>query len=194
MTLSMDQLSPQERDAVLAMRAHQAAAPAAPPGEQPAEGQREWGKYPPPNPASVTRLISPADWVDKQITTLQAVGASNYSAGITRPKRDPIKAGIEAQGAYEAKMRDATVLKRRVAGLQKTNIDEWARNAETLGAQRLVDGVVQRRPKVERAVTALHGKLTSLLSRIDALPNVTDADRERRMVENLRGLRAFKGS
>lgn len=194
MTLSLDQLSPRERDVVLAMRAQQAAAPAAPSGEQPVEGQRKWGEYPPPNPATVTRLIDPASWVEKQLTTLQAVGATNYSTGITRPKKDPIKAAIDSQAAYEAKMRDATVLRRRVIGLQKTNMEEWAHNAETLGAVRLVDGVVQRRPKVERAVSELHRKLTTHLSRIDALPNVTDADRERRMVENLRGLRAFKGS
>jgi len=47
---------------------------------------------------------------------------------------------------------------------------------------------------VERAVSDLHRKMTAHLARIDALPNVTPADRERRMVENLRGLRAFKGA
>lgn len=194
MTLNIDQLTPQERDVIIAMRAGQAAAPAAPPGDEPAEGGRRWGEYPPPNPATPTRLIPATDWVEKQITGVQSVGATNYAAGITRPKRDPIKAGIDAQPAYEAAMRDANVLKRRVAGLQKTSMDVWALQCETLGAQRLVDGVVSRRPKIEARVSELHRKLTAHLARIDAMPNVTPADRERRMVENLRGLRAFRGS
>jgi len=193
-TLNIDQLSPAERDVILAMRAEQGAAPAAPPGEEPAQGERRWGEYAAPNPATVTRLIPATDWVEKQITGVQSVGATNYAAGVTRPKRDPIKAGIDAQPAYEAAMRDANVLKRRVTGLQRTSMDVWVVQCETLGAQRLVDGVVGRRAKVERAVSELHRKLSAHLSRIDSLPNVTAADRERRMVENLRGLRAFKGS
>lgn len=158
------------------------------------ESHREWGVAPPPNPPTVTRLVAPADWVAKQIRNLSAVGEQNYREGITRPKRDPIQAGIAAQGAYEAKMRDPAVLKRREAGLRRTNSDEWASMAERIGASRLVSGVTERVFKVERAVTALHGKLSQHLQRIDAMPNVTDADRERRMVENLRGLRSIKGT
>lgn len=158
------------------------------------EEARGFGEAPPANPPTVTRLISSADWVDKQINTLQAVGETNYRNGITRPKRDPIAAGIAAQGAYEAKMRDPEVLRRREAGLRRTNMEEWAMLAETLGAPRLVAGVVGRRFKVERAVGNLHGKLSQHLQRIDALPNVTDADRERRMIENLKGLRSMKGT
>jgi len=194
MMLKIDQLSSQERDVILAMRAEQGAAPAAPPGEEPAEGERRWGEYPAPNPATVTRIIDPLAWVEKQIAGIQSVGAANYSAGVTRPKRDPIKAGIDAQPAYEAAMRDPKVLARRVAGLRGSSMEIWALQCETLGAQRLVDGVVGRRAKVEKSVSKLHGQMTAHLSRIDALPNVTPGDRERRMVENLRGLRAFKES
>ena len=190
----MDNLSPEERNVILQMRSAQAAAPAAPPDAEPAPGQRRWGEFPPPNPPTVTRLIAAPDWVQKQLDTMSAVGQAHYSAGIARPKRDPIQAAIAAQPAYEAKMRDAAVLKRRETNLRKTNMNEWALNSETLGANRLVEGVMARRPKIERAVASLHSKLSGHLQRIDALPAVTDADRERRMVENLRGLRALKGT
>ena len=155
---------------------------------------RDWGQAPPPNPPSIQRLPTPQQWVDKQIRNLSAVGEQNYREGITRPKRDPIQAGIQAQGRYEAQMRDANVLKRREAGLRRTNSDEWASMAERIGAGRLVQGVVERQFKVERAVATLHGKLGSHLQKIDSMPAVTDADKERRMVENLRGLRAMKGT
>lgn len=157
------------------------------------EGERAWGEAPPANPPTVQRLPNAADWVEKQIRTIQAVGEVNYREGITRPRKDPIAAGIAAQGAYEAKMRDPAVLKRREQRLRQTNMEEWAAMSERIGASRLVAGVVERKFKIERAVGALHGKLSAHLQRIDAMPNVTDADRERRMVENLKGLRAMKG-
>jgi hypothetical protein len=158
------------------------------------ESKRPWGEAPPPNPPTVQRLPTAEQWVTKQLRNLQAVGEQNYREGITHPKKDPIQAGIAAQPAYEAKMRDPAVLKRREAGLRRTNSDEWASMAERVGAGRLVAGVVERQYKVERAVGSLVGKLATHLQRIDALPNVTDADRERRMVENLKGLRAMKGT
>lgn len=158
------------------------------------ESQREWGAAPPANPPTVTRLLSEGEWVEKQLRALQAVGETNYREGITRPKRDPIQAGIAAQAAYEASMRDPNVLKRREAGLRQTNMEEWASMAERVGASRLVAGVVERRFKVERAIGSLRGRLAAHLQRIDAMPNVTDADRERRMIENLKGLKALKGA
>ena len=157
------------------------------------ESKRPWGEAPPANPPTVTRLVNAADWVEKQLRNIQAVGEVNYREGITRPRKDPIAAGIAAQGAYEAKMRDPAVLKRREQRLRQTNMEEWAAMSERIGASRLVAGVVERKFKIERAVGALHGKLSAHLQRIDAMPNVTDADRERRMVENLKGLRAMKG-
>lgn len=158
------------------------------------ESARQWGEAPPPNPASVQRLPTKEQWVAKQLRNLQAVGEQNYREGITRPRKDPIQAGIDAQPAYENAMSRPEVRARRVTGLQKTNMAEWAAMSENVGAARLVAGVVDRRHKVERAVGELQVKLAAHLSRIDAMPNATDSDRERRMVENLKGLRAMKGA
>ena len=192
--MGMMEVTDEERQALEAIRAN----PEAPRGRgHPVpydESAREWGVAPPANPPTVTRVIPGPEWVEKQLRNLQAVGEQNYREGVTRPRKDPIAAGIAAQGAYENAMRDPNVLKRRVAGLQRTNMEEWASMAERVGASRLVAGVVERRFKVERAVSTLHGKLTQHLQHIDAMPNVTDADRERRMVENLRGLKQMKGT
>lgn len=154
---------------------------------------REFGAAPAPNPPTITRVLDPVDWVEKQIKTMEAVGRDNYLRGIKHPKKDPIKAGIEAQPKYEAKMKDPKVLARRKTQLQKTNMDEWAVMAETLGADKLVDGVVKRKYKVERFVAKFQPLLKAHLAKIDAMPDVTAADREARMLENKRGLEKLKG-
>lgn len=156
--------------------------------------QRKWGEAPPANPPTVTRLIGAQEWVDKQINTLQAVGETNYRAGITRPKKSPTAAAIAAQPKYEQAMRDPNVLKRRETALRQTTDDIWASRTENIGAGRLVQGVVQRRDKVEKKVASYQSKLTAHLQKIDALPDVTDSDREQRMIQNLKGLRAMKGT
>jgi len=155
--------------------------------------ERGFGEAPKPNPAVVKRLLDPKDWVEKQISTLRAVGRENYLTGIKFPKKDPIEAGIAAQKKYEEQMKKEEVLKRREEALKATNMDEWAAMAEILGADKLVDGVEKRRYKVERFVEKYQPALKAHLDVIDAMPDVTDADREKRMIENLRGLKKLKG-
>lgn len=158
------------------------------------ESERKWGEEPPANPPVIQRLPDPQQWVAKQLDTLQAVGEQHYREGITRPKKSPIQAGIAAQPKYEAAMRNPEVLRRRETALRQTSDDVWAARSERIGAGRLVQGVLERKAKVEQKVTALHARMTQHLQRIDGLPDVTDADRERRMLENLKGLRAMKGT
>jgi hypothetical protein len=142
----------------------------------------------------VTPIKDAVTIVEKQLANFQAVGAQNYLAGIAAPKADPIDAGIKAQAAYEAAMRDPNVLKRREAGLRRTNINEWGQAAETKGAARIVDGVMAARPKIERFWQEWHGKLAQHTQRIRSMPAVTPADRKARMIANLDGLRQLKRS
>lgn len=142
---------------------------------------------------TVQRLKPPTEIVQKMLGNMQAVGQQNYLRGVQTPKKDPIQAAIAAQAAYEAKMRDPAVLRRREQGLRKTDSQTWFQMTSQLGANRIVEGVVARQQKIEQFWQAWGPLLSQHLQRIDALPNVTDADRERRMLENLRGLKSLKG-
>lgn len=144
--------------------------------------------------ASVKRVLSPEDWVRRQIDTLKSVGRANYLKGIASPKADPIARGIETEGKYAAATRKAIEEGRRKAALEKVSMADWFLYAKELGADKLVDGVTKREPKVRKFVTAWQPVLTSHLAAIDALAEETDSDRENRMLENLRGLKALKGS
>lgn len=178
----------------LAEAARMQAAPAAAPGAEPARGQRRFGEFAPPNPPTVTPIKDVQTIVNKQIDAAQAIGATNYLSGIAAPRADPIEAGIRAQPAYEAAMRDPAVLKRRETGLRRTNIMEWGLAAETKGASRYAEGVAASRPKVERFWQEFHGKLAQHVNRIRSMPAITPADRKQRMIANLDGLRGMRRS
>lgn len=143
--------------------------------------------------AAVKRLLSPDEWKSRQIKNLEAVGEASYKVGIASPKDDPIKAGIDAQDRYAAQMKKDEVLARRKAALEKTSMAEWYKYASELGAGRLVDGVKKREAKVGDFVRAWQPLLLDHVTKIDALADVTDSDREARMLSNLRGLKALKG-
>ncbi len=189
----LSNLTPEEQEKMYVLMAKMEGNPnPAPPGPDVNEG-REWGAAPVANPAVVSRVIDPATWVNKQIDTITSVGRQNYLIGVKSPRKNPITAGIAAQGKYENKMKDPAVLKRRVDGLNKTNMDEWVQMAETRGADNLVSGVVSRRYKIERAVGKLQPMLKAHLATIDAMNDVTSSDREAKMIANKRGLEAMKG-
>jgi len=143
--------------------------------------------------ATVTRVLSPEEWKKRQLDTLRSVGRANYSAGIKSPKADPIARGIATEGKYAEETRKAIDAERRKKALAKTSMADWYLYASTLGAEKLVDGVTKREAKVDNFIKAWQPTLTSHLSKIDALPEATDGERETRMLENLRGLKALKG-
>lgn len=143
--------------------------------------------------ATVKRVISPEDWKKRQIDTLKAVGRTNYLQGVASPKADPIARGIATEEKYALETKKAIDEGRRKAALQKTDMNEWAKYSTTIGADKLVDGVTKREAKVTDFITKYQPQLVSHLAKIDALSEATDSDRENRMLENLRGLKALKG-
>ena len=143
--------------------------------------------------ATIQRILSPTDWKDRQIENLKDVGERSYKVGIAKPKDDPIAAGIRAEPRYASQMKKVIDEERRKKGLEKTSMSEWYKYSDELGAGRLVDGVVKREAKVTRFITTFQPMLVEHVGKIDVMDDVTDKDREDRMLANLRGLRALKG-
>lgn len=143
--------------------------------------------------STVRRILSPTDWADRQIDTLKAVGEDNYKVGIKNPRKDPIAAGIAAEPKYAAAMKKVVDEKRRAKGLEGVTMAEWAGYTENIGVGRLVEGVVKREAKVRKFITQWQPVLVDHVGKIDLLADVSDKDRENKMLENLRGLKALKG-
>jgi len=143
--------------------------------------------------AVVTRLLKPEDWIERQISTLKAVGEKNFRVGIRAPKKDPILAGIAAEDRFAAEMKLAIDEQRRKKKLEKTNIDEWFTYSDTIGAARLVEGITKREKEVKDFVTAWQPILLDHLAKIDPMPTVTLKERVDKAVANIEGLAALKG-
>jgi len=141
----------------------------------------------------VKRLLSPEDWIARQIGNLEAVGRTNYVVGISAPKKNPIEAGIAAEPRYADAMRKVIAEKRRAEALKFVTMEDWFKYASELGAERLVPGVTVRRAKVERFVTGWHPLLLAHVQELDKMPVTTLEERINKMVNNVRGLVALKG-
>jgi len=144
-------------------------------------------------PVEIKRLLPPDEWLKRQLDNLKATGERNYKVGIAHPKKDPIKAGIEAEGRFAEVMKKVIEEKRRKKGLEACVIDDWYVYSDTIGAPRVVEGVIKREAKVNRFITAWHPLLSAHVAELDKMPDVTDRDREEKMLANVRGLRALHG-
>ena len=138
-------------------------------------------------------MLSPDVWKDRQIKNLQSVGEASYRVGIAKPKHDPIAAGIAAEDKYASGVKKAVDSKSRAVALGKTDMATWFKYTSEIGSARLVEGVTKREAKVTEFVRTFQPMLVDHLSKVDSLPSVTDKNREDKMLENLRGLRALKG-
>jgi len=145
-------------------------------------------------PAAVTvqRVKSAEKWVAKQIRNITAVGETNYREGVVSPKRAIVATSIAKEPKFASKMREVIEKKSRVAGLKGITDDFVVGSAIEIGAPILVSAVTKRKGKIDKFVGGFQPLLSALESDIDKLGDVTDAEREARMLENLRGLKARK--
>jgi len=146
-----------------------------------------------PTSATITRILDPTTWRERQINTLKSVGDANYKTGIARPRDDPIKAGIKAEPAFADAMKKVVDGKLRAAGLGTTNMEEWYKFTSEIGAGRLVDGVTKRETKVEKFLNKYQPLLKAHVDAMDKLATGTDAERKEKMIKNLEGLKALHG-
>jgi len=147
-----------------------------------------------PTKATPKRVLSPTEWRERQINTLKAVGETNFKQGIASPRKDPIAAAIAAEDKWANRIKTAIEKQSRKKALEATNMDEWYAYTANIGAARLVEGVVKREKEVADFVNTWQPLLQDHLTKIDAMPAVTDKDMEERMLANLRGLKSLKGA
>lgn len=135
----------------------------------------------------VRTLKDPTTWVNDQITGVRN-SLDKYRDGVLNPSRDPKAAMIAAKDRYKEQMQKSLSEDRWGKSVDQINFDEAATLAAA-SADKLASGVESRKDKITRKVTKLHGLLVPHIQKINAMPVKTDADADRKMLENVKGMR-----
>jgi len=137
-------------------------------------------------------VLSPSEIVEKQIR--RASGAvSDYQRGVANPIRNPLDAALAAAGKYQAKMKESLDKKRWEQAIASTPKGLASEKAATIGADRYAGGVEASRDKITRFQTGFAPFREAVVRQVEGLPEDTDAQRDARVLANLKGLREAKG-
>lgn len=140
------------------------------------------------NPITLGPLvISPEEWAEKQVSRASAA-ASEWEKNVLRPRRDPLKAAIAAAPKRAEKLRESLDQKKWEKAMAKVDEDLMYSVIRKRGASAFRSGVEDRKEKVIARTKELQPMVAALKSTIDAMPDVTDADREKRLLAARRGM------
>jgi len=143
------------------------------------------------NPITLGEAVIPAEeWADKQVKRA-AAAASDWEKNVQRPRRDPLKAAIAAGPKRAEKVRQALDEKKWEKAMGKVDEDLMYETIRKRGAQAFRSGIEDRKAKVVARAKELQPLVTALKKEIEAMPDVTDADREARLLAARRGMIAL---
>jgi len=136
---------------------------------------------------AVRKLKDPTTWVKDQIAGVRN-SLDKYRDGVLNPSRDPKQAMEASKERYKDSVSKSLAEDRWAKSIAGINFDEAAALA-VASADKLASGVEARVEKITRKVTKLHGFLSAHVDKMNAMPVKSDADAEKKMLENLRGMR-----
>lgn len=135
-------------------------------------------------------VISPEEWADKQVKNAAAASAE-WLKNVQRPRRDPLKSAIAAAPKRAEKVRQALDEGKWEKAMAKVDEDVMFEVIRSVGAEGFRRGVEARKSKVAARAKELQPMITALKKEIEAMPDVTDADREARLLAARRGMIAI---
>jgi len=118
--------------------------------------------------------------------------AGDWVAGMRSPKADFKAAAMAAAGKWSSGVQDAITNDRFRKGMGKVDVQEAIATATSDNGAAYVAGAAKRQAKVERVFAVLMPALGAISQQIRQMPQDTPADREQRMLENLRRMRGLK--
>lgn len=147
---------------------------------------REQGKDPiaqgilPANPVT-KKVKSPDRWAGQMVDNAEKAG-DDWLDGVKNPSRDPIDAALAANDKRIDRLQKSIKDKKWEKNLAKSSHAEIVEIAEAVGTGAYTGGVAARRKKIRRIVGELHPLVQAVSDTIQAMPDKTDADREKRLV------------
>lgn len=117
-----------------------------------------------------------------------------YIAGVQGVTTSPTAKAAANLGKYVQKTQDAVNSGKMARRLNSVSLGDWQQASTGRGAQKLAAGAQAAQPKMEAFMGQWLPFVYGVQSKIKAMPNVTVADREARMLANARALAQFKRS
>lgn len=140
------------------------------------------------NPITLgSRVLSPEKWAAKQVKRASEA-AEDWLAGVLKPRRDPIAAAIAAAPKRENRIIESLRQKKWEKAMAAVDEALMFATIRKRGAAAFRAGIEDRAEKVFARVKELQPMVAALATAIDAMPDVTDSDREKRLLAARRGM------
>jgi len=134
----------------------------------------------PANP--VTRKVKDATrWADQQIKNAKDA-ADDWLSGVKNPARNPIEAALAANDKRIDRLKASIDAKKWEKNLGKATQADIITVVEKLGSTVYATGVEARTSKINKRVAELQPLAQDVSNTIQAMPDKTDADREKRLL------------
>ena len=131
-----------------------------------------------------------------EVAQAWATGISNkqakMTAGVQAVRTAPSAAAIANRQRFVQKMQDPATFDKWERGLRGVSLAQWVDAMTSYGIQRAAQGAQQKQAKVAAAFGPLLQAIDTLRGQVRSMPNVTEADRDARMLAWSRGMRQYK--
>ena len=134
----------------------------------------------PGNPVT-KKVKSPDRWAGQMVDNAEKAG-DDWLDGVKNPSRDPIDAALAANDKRIDRLQKSIKDKKWEKNLAKSSHAEIVEIAEAVGTGAYTGGVTARKKKIRRIVGELHPLVQAVSDTIQAMPDKTDADREKRLI------------
>lgn len=143
------------------------------------------------NPLTLGPIVIDAEeWAEKQVKRA-AAAASDWEKNVLRPRRDPLKAAIAAAPKRKQKLLESLEQGKWEKAMARVDEDLMYATIRKRGASAFRAGIEDRKAKVVARVKELQPLVAALKKEIDAMPDVSDSDREARLLAARRGMIAI---
>jgi len=110
---------------------------------------------------------------------------------VMNPRKDPIAAAKAANARWKLRVQEAISNDSFSKGLDGVDIDMMYQMIQAAGEQSFVQGIAIRAPKIAAAIAKLQPLVLAMKKALDAMPCVTDTEREAKMIAAKRGMQAI---
>jgi len=135
--------------------------------------------FPPGNPGELK--VTAEEWDADWAAGVEAM-ADRWKRRTVGTRKDVIKLGAAAEPKYKNKVQEAIRLESRRKALERTDTEAWRDMIEATDATEYATGATKRRAKFRRKIDLQYDLRVYAKTRMDAMPEETDPQRERKML------------